>query len=88
MIISDSKNGYRETKLELSHNVNLSFSEFDDKVSINYIEESPDAWYSDKESSIDIEPEQAKDIIRMFVKMYGNEILNIGVNNVGVNNAE
>ena len=26
MIISDSKNGYKETKLEISHKVNLSFS--------------------------------------------------------------
>lgn len=81
MIISDSKNGYEETRLEISHKVNLSFCEFDDKISLNYIEESPDSWYSDNECTIDIEPEQAKDIIRMFVKMYGNEILNIGDNN-------
>ena len=77
MIISDSKNGYKETKLEISHKVNLSFSEFCDKVSLNYIEESPDSWYSDRECSIDIEPSQAKDMIRMFVEMYGKEILNI-----------
>ena len=77
MIISDSKKGYKETKFEISHHVNLSFSEFDDKVSLNYIAESPDSWYSDSEHSIDIEPSQAKDMIRMFVKMYGKEILNI-----------
>ena len=77
MIISDSKNGYKETKLEISHKVSLSFSEFDDKVSLNYIEESPDSWYSDNECSIDIDPSQAKDMIRMFVEIYGKEILNI-----------
>lgn len=81
MIKEIRSDGYTETILEIDHKVNLSFYEFDDKVSINYIEESPDSWYSDNECTIDIEPEQAKDIIRMFVKMYGNEILNIGDNN-------
>ena len=85
MIKKKKKNGYKETKLEISHKVNLSFSEFDDRVSINYIEESPDSWYSDNECSIDIDSTQAKDIIRMFVKMYGNEILNIGDNNGDIN---
>ena len=82
MIISDSKNGYKETRFEISHNVNLSFSEFDDKISLNYIEESPDSWYSDSERSIDIDSSQAKDMIRMFVEMYGKEILNIEDENV------
>ena len=67
--------GYKETILELNDSTNFSFSEFDNKVDLNYIEYSPDAWYSDHESTISIDESQAKDIIRMFIKMHGSHIL-------------
>lgn len=67
--------GYKETILELDDSTNFSFSEFDNTVDLNYTEYSPDAWYSDHETTISIDQSQARDIIRMFIKMHGSSIL-------------
>lgn len=68
-------NGYKETILEIDDSTSFSFTEFDNKVDLNYIEYSPDAWYSDHETTISIDESQAKDIIRVFIKMHGLSIL-------------
>lgn len=70
-----NRNGYKETILDLDDSTSFSFSEFDNKVDLNYIEYSPDAWYSDHETTISIDEYQARDIIRMFIKMHGSSIL-------------
>lgn len=59
--------------LKISSSCRLVFSEWYSKehpVCLEYIEHSPDSWYSDTETSIDIDKEMAQNIVQFLKKHF------------------
>lgn len=65
-----------EYELELSPSCKLvgtryiTDMKFGSNLSLDYVEHSPDSWYSNSETSIDIDKEKAEDIIHLLKLFY------------------
>ena len=64
----------KETKVELSSSCEFVLTEYDGSVntsvSVDYTERSPDGYYSDSETSIDINKTEAENIIKLLLKAH------------------
>ena len=64
----------KETKVELSSNCEFVLTEYEGSVntsvSVDYTERSPDGYYSDSETSIDIAKPEAEMIIELLLKAH------------------
>lgn len=64
----------KETKVELSSSCEFILTEYEESdtshVSLDYQERSPDGYYSDSETSIDISKPEAEMIIELLLKAY------------------
>lgn len=65
-----------ETAVELVHGCKIVMQEWDTfptSVELEYVEYSPDPWYSDTETSVSIDKEQARAIIELLTKFVNEE---------------
>lgn len=65
-----------ETTVELGYGCKIVLQEwetFPASVELEYIEHSPDPWYSDTETSVTIDKEQARAIIELLTKFVNEE---------------
>ena len=66
----------KESRLKINHNCSLVLTTFDHcppSVELEYVERSPDPWYSDSETSVEIEEEQAREIVAFLREAFGWE---------------
>jgi hypothetical protein len=66
----------KESKLKLSSTCELvktvySTPSFAPEVSLDYVERSPDSYYSDTETSVDLDKEKAREIIAFLQEAFG-----------------
>lgn len=69
-----------ETAVELDYGCKIVLQEwetFPASVELEYIEHSPDPWYSDTETSVTIDKEQARAIIELLTKFVNEENDNV-----------
>lgn len=64
-----------EYELELSPSCKLVGTRYNtgtlgSSLSLDYVEHSPDSWYSNSETSIDIDKEKAEEIIHLLKLFY------------------
>lgn len=61
-------------KLEIGHDCHLEVQHFEGiptrYVSLEYVEHSPDAWYSDSNKSIDLDSTKAREIVDFLRKHF------------------
>ena len=60
--------------LEISGDCRFEVFDFEDcptkYVSLEYVEHSPDAWYSDRDTSIDIDQDKAQEIVDFLCRHF------------------
>ena len=66
---SYTKDSWVKKKIELSPNCIVELDVWGG-VSLEYTEISPDPWYGDTETSVDIDKEKAKEIIEMLKEAF------------------
>ncbi|WP_163372894.1 hypothetical protein [Endozoicomonas acroporae] len=57
-------------ELKITETCKLVRYEYSKEVSLEYVEHSPDSWYSDNETSIDLDKAMAEKIVTMLRKVY------------------
>jgi len=67
--------GYKESTLLNISKIGVVLTEYEDAPSINslafeWVEMSPDPWYSDQSASIDIDKEDAEKLVRILTSHF------------------